>query len=122
MEKILVVDDSRDTADLLSEFLKMVGYDAEAVYSGEAALKAAERLKPRAVILDLGLPDMSGLDVCRRLGNLFGTAKPSLVAMTGWVQVAERKAAEAAGFDYFLPKPADLKDLLGILDELKGPN
>lgn len=115
MSTILVVDDNRESANLLSEFLRMLGHQADTAYCGEDALRSAQKIEPNVVVLDLGLPDISGLDVCRRLRAMAGPVRPTLVAMTGWVQIAERQAAEAAGFDFFLPKPADLNDLLEIL-------
>jgi DNA-binding response OmpR family regulator len=88
-------------------------------FDGAAALAMADSFKPDVVLLDIGLPDMSGYEVARRLRT---AAQPPalLVALTGWGATEDRKLARAAGCNYHLTKPADparVQALIGALDQ-----
>jgi CheY-like chemotaxis protein len=103
---VLVVDDNRDAADTLAELVRILGHAAEATYDGDAALAAAERLRPDVVFLDLALPSLDGYEVARRLRS--GAANVRLVALSGFGRADDRARSRAAGFDEHLVKPADL--------------
>ena len=104
---ILVMDDNRDAADSLASLLRSAGHRVEACYDGEAALKLAAELRPDIGLLDLGLPGIDGLEVCRRLRQSAAGKDMLLVALTGWGQECDKHNSHAAGFDGHLTKPVD---------------
>jgi PAS domain S-box-containing protein len=118
--RILIVDDNRDSADSLAKLLAMRGHDARATYDGAAGLKAARDQHPDLILLDLGMPGLSGLDVARRLRERPETATAILAAITGWGQEEDRRRTREAGFDHHLVKPIDLDLLDQILADLFG--
>src|SRR5690606_26447476 len=117
--RVLIVDDNRDSADTLGLLLGLNGHETHAVYDGVAAVEAAERIDPDVVVLDIGLPGLSGYDVARRIREQSGPTRPLLVALTGWGQDEDRRRSEEAGFDAHLVKPLDeaaLRALMAGLD------
>jgi signal transduction histidine kinase len=109
--KILVVDDNVASAQTIAWMLEMMGHDIVQAHTGEAAIDMAHEFGPDAVLLDIGLPDISGYDVCRRLRETPRFADTLLIAQTGWGQKKDRDMAFAAGFDHHLVKPASADDL-----------
>jgi PAS domain S-box-containing protein len=109
--KVLIVDDSVDSADTLAMLLAVRGYRVHTAYSGPEALSVAATFSPDVVLLDLGMPEMDGHEVARRLREEVGLWTSLIVAQTGWGQQRDRDASEAAGFDHHLVKPIDLEDL-----------
>jgi CheY-like chemotaxis protein len=87
-------------------------------YSGEAALRAVERDVPDAVLLDIGLPDIDGYEVCRRIRRSPISSQPVLIALTGWGQDKDREGATAAGFNAHLTKPAEPDRIITLLKDL----
>jgi CheY-like chemotaxis protein len=112
---VLVVDDSADTADSLALLLRMEGHEVRVAYEGAAALEAAQTFCPEVVLSDIGLPGMTGYELAPRLRQLPGLADILLVALTGYAQEEDRRRAEAAGFDAYLVKPADLDTVRALL-------
>ena len=113
--RVLVVDDLADAADSLVLLLRLSGHEATAAYDGVSALAAAEALGPDAVFLDLGLPGLDGLAVARRLRERPGSDRVLLVALTGHGQAEDRRRSLLAGFDAFLLKPCDPRDVESLL-------
>jgi CheY-like chemotaxis protein len=111
----LVVDDNADAATSLSQLLELDGHESQAVYGAVEALERVLEFKPDIVLLDIGLPQMSGYEVARRLRQLEGFSRLTLVALTGYGQHEDRERAFAAGFDAHLAKPVDLTALERIL-------
>jgi len=109
--RILVVDDNRDAADTLALLLESHGATVQAVYDGEAALAALAHFPADAVLLDLGMPGMDGLEVARQIRLDARLARVRLLALTGWGQQADRERTRAAGFDHHLTKPVDFAAL-----------
>lgn len=115
---VLVVDDNKDAAETIAELLRLSGFTARSVYSGEAALQLLESSQPDGLIVDVGLPGMDGYEVCRRIRSRADPGKqPVLIALTGWGQEGDRVKAMEAGFDEHLTKPADVERLLAVLSK-----
>jgi PAS domain S-box-containing protein len=113
--RVLIVDDNRDAAASLALLLKLLGSDAQTANDGPSALEAAEAYRPDLVLLDLGMPGMSGFEVARRLREQPELSAITLVALTGWGQEEDRRRTEAAGFDHHLVKPVDLAALSSLV-------
>lgn len=105
--RVLVVDDNVDNADALTALLQQWGHDVHAAYDGAQALRIAATLRPDVVLLDLGLPSLSGHDVCRQLRAEPWARRTVIVAQTGWGQRSDRIRSRQAGFDAHLVKPVD---------------
>ena len=120
--RILVVDDNRDAADSLAEFLRLSDQQVNTCYGGEAALEAAEALRPNLVLLDIGMPGLSGHEVCRRLRARPWAGDLTIVALTGWGQQEDRRRSREAGFDQHLIKPVDPDALLRLLEQVAPRN
>jgi PAS domain S-box-containing protein len=115
--RVLVVDDSADSADSLALLLRIEGHEVSTAYSASAALEAAEQQQPDVAFIDIGLPIMDGYEVARRLRASDRCRAIKLVALTGYGQPEDRDAAHRAGFDHHLVKPADLASVGVILAE-----
>ncbi len=113
-KRVLIVDDNVDAADSLALVLKMLGHDVQAAYDAPMGLEAAQKHRPEIVLLDIGLPNMDGLEVARRMRNDLGLKDILLVALTGYGQEDDRRKSQEAGFDYHLVKPVDF-DVLKAL-------
>jgi signal transduction histidine kinase len=111
--KILVVDDNRAMAQGLAMLLTSMRHDVRVAYDGEGALKEIETFKPDAIVLDIGLPDMSGYEVARRLRNAGFTEL--LLALTGYGQPEDKQRAREAGFDHHFTKPISVAELSAVL-------
>jgi PAS domain S-box-containing protein len=110
--RVLIVDDNRDAADALAMLLKHSGHDAFVAYDGKAAFAAAETHRPNVILLDIGLPGMSGHDVCRQIREQPWGRSIRMIALTGWGQDEDRRKSQEAGFDGHLVKPVDLAAVL----------
>src|SRR5688572_8703015 len=115
--RVLVVDDSTDAADSLAMLLELEGHEVSTAYTAAAALEKAERLQPEIAFIDIGLPQMDGYEVARRLRASERCRAIRLVALTGYGQPDDRDEARRAGFDHHLLKPADLETVDAILAE-----
>ena len=113
--RILVVEDNDDSAEAMLMLLELAGHEPHVARSGTEALALAESLRPQAVLLDIGLPDMNGYEVCRRLRELQWSERPIVIAITGWVQEQDAARSRRAGFDGHLVKPVGLQDLATAL-------
>jgi two-component system CheB/CheR fusion protein len=112
---ILVADDNEDAAWALSQLLMRAGHRPRQAHSGSEAIAQAMASRPDVAVLDIGMPDMDGIEVARRLRAAPETAGMVLIALTGWGSEADRARALAAGFDALLSKPADLAELHAAL-------
>jgi signal transduction histidine kinase len=115
VQRILVVDDNRDAADSLRTLLKFLGADVEVAYGGAEALSAIEKLHPAVVLLDLGMPDIDGYEVAKRIRQQTEFDDVTLIALTGWGQEEDRRRAQSVGIDHHLVKPADITHLQSLL-------
>ena len=115
--RVLVVDDNVDACESIALILGLGGYDAKCVHDGPSVLQTALDWRPHAIVLDIGLPGMSGYEVARQLRARAEFQGVLLLAMTGYGQQADRNRAQDAGFDRHLTKPVDPQQLQDMLAE-----
>ena len=113
--RIVVADDNRDAADSLAMLLETDGYSVSVGYCGKEALLLAQGAAPDAMILDIGMPDITGYEVARRVRAERWGAGIYLIAATGWGQKENKAQAFAAGFDHHLTKPVDPDEVEQVL-------
>jgi CheY-like chemotaxis protein len=115
--RVLVVDDNVDAARTMAMLLELEGYQVECAFDGQQALDCVRDRPPDALLLDIGLPRLDGLEVARRLRAQSGEAarKRLLVAVSGYGRDQDRAQALQAGFDLHFTKPADPEQLLRVL-------
>jgi len=116
-QKILVVDDNRDSAASLSMLLKLASSEVYTAYDGPEALRLAEQIRPDVMLLDIGLPGMNGYDVAREIRGRPWGKDTYLLALTGWGQSEDRHKAKQAGFDHHLTKPVEHARLMELLSQ-----
>jgi CheY-like chemotaxis protein len=112
---VLVVDDSVDSAETLAMLVELAGHQCRLAHSGREALEVAASFRPDLVILDIGLPDMSGHQVARQLRNSPATRTATLVALSGFGTDSDRRASAEAGFDDHVVKPPELAEIERLL-------
>ena len=105
--RVLVADDNRDGAEIMSLLLQQYGYEVDVVHSGTEALTVAAQSTPDIAILDIGMPGMTGYEVARHIRAEAWGQRMMLIALTGWGQEEDKKKAFEAGFDHHLIKPID---------------
>jgi PAS domain S-box-containing protein len=103
--KLLVVDDNRDAADSCATLLELSGHHVQTAYTGRDALQLAERFRPHAILLDIGLPDIDGYQLATTIRAAPWGLGVLLIAVTGWGQQEDRRRAFEAGCDHHLTKP-----------------
>lgn len=113
-----MVDDNHDAAQSLAMLLRMAGHEASAVFDGVEAVEVAASFVPDVILLDLGLPKLSGFEVARRIRNESWGKETVLVAVTGWGQDESRRQTADAGFDGHLVKPVEYSALMALLTSL----
>ncbi|HXO20656.1 MAG TPA: ATP-binding protein [Thermoanaerobaculia bacterium] len=113
--RVLVVDDNRDAAETLATLLEHWGFAVRSACDGPAALTTAAVFLPEVVLLDIGLPGMSGYEVARHLRAMPGLHQAMLVAVTGYGQDDDRRQSREAGFDHHLVKPVDPQRLRELI-------
>ncbi|RKH52209.1 response regulator [Corallococcus interemptor] len=116
--RVLIVDDNRDAADVLSESLEFLGCTTRVAYDGPTGLEAAKEFGPEIALLDIGLPVMDGYELARRLRQQEEPRALKLVAVTGYGQESDRQRSKAAGFDAHLVKPLHFETLESLLKDL----
>jgi len=117
-QRIMVVDDNEDGADMLQVMLEMEGYTVAKAHDGQSAIALAERFRPHAVLMDIGLPDMQGYEAAQRIHEREGCEDIVFIAMTGWGHDEARRHASDAGMQHYLVKPVDLNVLRKTLSEI----
>lgn len=119
--RILVVDDNQDAAELLGVWLEQRGHIVRVCFDPLEALRVVEVFRPEVGVLDVGMPQMDGYELARRLRRLPGLAKIRLVAVTGYGQASDQQRALDAGFDAHLVKPVPVDRLQELLVRLSSP-
>jgi signal transduction histidine kinase len=119
--RLLLVDDNVDSARTLAMLLELSGHEVQVAHSGTGALEAIGGYQPACVFLDIGMPDMNGYEVARRLRSEPRYDAVHLVALTGYGREYDRQQAEAAGFDQYLIKPVAYEKLQELLESFATP-
>ncbi|MBC7803072.1 MAG: response regulator [Candidatus Parcubacteria bacterium] len=119
--RILIAEDNKDAANSLKVLLESLGYTAHVVNDGKAAVRAAAVLQPQVILMDIGLPEMSGYDAARQIRAQNPDLRVRIVAVTGLGQQIDRLHSAEAGIDHHMVKPPDLEVLLQILDLTWAP-
>ncbi|CAN5714898.1 hypothetical protein BH23GEM11_BH23GEM11_10120 [soil metagenome] len=112
---ILVVDDNRDAATSLAVLLGFAGYETHTAFGGTKAMEVAPMVKPDAVVLDIGMPEMDGFEVCRRIRQEPWGKDIVIIAVSGWGDEEIREKGKDAGFDGHLVKPIEFRELAKLL-------
>jgi CheY-like chemotaxis protein len=116
MAKILVVDDEQLTVDMLSTFLRLLGHEAIDALSGRQARDRLAYAEPDAILLDIMMPDISGIDLCRELRNTPATAHVPIIMISAHMPPKTQEATDA-GANAYLSKPINLQALRNSLEK-----
>jgi len=116
-QRILVVDDNSEAADISAELLELHGYRTAVAYNGLTGLEAVRTFEPHAVLLDLGMPGMDGYQVAAALRAVPDFDQVALIAFTAWGDVVTRQRVIDTGFDAHVIKPANLERILTAVRE-----
>jgi CheY-like chemotaxis protein len=117
-QRILLVDDNRDAVESLALLLTLSGYETQQAHDGREAIEQAASYRPDVILLDLGLPEMSGYDVCRTIRSEPWGKAMVVIALTGWGQEEDCRRTIEAGFAGHLVKPVSYPDLISLLARL----
>jgi PAS domain S-box-containing protein len=112
---VLVIEDNPDAAESLSDILRLEGHNVHAARNGSSGLELARRLRPDAILCDIGLPDMDGLAVARAVRRDEALRSTRLIALSGYAQVEDRERSRDAGFDAHVAKPPGVDELLRVI-------
>ena len=118
--RILVVEDDEDVASSLAMLLDLWGHNAKVVREAAAGINAVQSYRPQVVLMDIGLPRISGYQLAQQMREQYGVRDPVLVAMTGYGDDEHRRQSEASGFQHHLVKPVDPDVLQALLLRLKA--
>jgi two-component system, sensor histidine kinase len=116
--RVLIVEDFADCAKTTATLLRHLGHSVQIASNGPTALAACRADRPDAVLLDIGLPGMSGYDFAKSLRAELGAATPPLIAVTGYGQTCDRQRSADVGIDVHLVKPVDFNELKAVLEAL----
>ena len=117
--RIVIVDDNKDAADTCEMLLQLLGHEVRTAHNGRSVLALAETFRPHVLLLDIGLPDISGYEVAKQIRSTAWGQRAVLIAVTGWGQEEDRRMAFAAGFDHHLAKPVDPGALEALLQTIE---
>ena len=119
--RVLVVDDNVDSAQTMAQFLGILGYETLTEHDGLAAVSAAASFRPDVVVLDIGLPHLSGHEVAKRIRQGPGGSEVLLIALSGWGRAEDREKSSQAGFDRHFVKPVELDVLMEVVALARAP-
>ena len=115
--RLLIVDDNRDATNGLATLLASEGLEIRTAHDGLEALKVAESFRPDVIVMDIGLPNLTGYEVARRIRGQPWGKDIVLIALTGWGQAESRNKSREAGFNHHLVKPVETESLARLLSE-----
>ena len=113
--RILIADDDRDTVLSLATILLQEGHEVREVYRGDAVLDQVRAYKPDVVLLDIGMPGLTGFEVARHVERELGRTRPLMIAITAWKQNSAKVLGKLVGFDHYVTKPYSMDELLGLI-------
>ncbi len=116
--KVLVVEDNRDSAEVLATIVELWGHEVRTAFDAPAALHVLDGWRPDVIVSDLGLPQMDGFELARRLREPNARCGAVLIALSGYGRDEDKRAARDAGFDHHLVKPPDLNELADLLEQI----
>jgi CheY-like chemotaxis protein len=116
---ILVVDDNADATLAMCMLLRSLGHDVRSAADGLEALAVAETFRPDVILLDIGLPGLNGYGVARHIRQQAWGKEMSIVAVTGWGQLDDRRKSMDAGFNLHMVKPVDMSELMNVLASVR---
>jgi PAS domain S-box-containing protein len=117
--RILVIDDIPDVADVMQMLLDLEGFETRVAYSGAVALQIAKEFSPDVIFCDIGLPEMDGHEIARRMRADPAIAPAVLIALTGWGAEGEVRRTRESGFDFHMVKPVDANAVLELLSKIE---
>ena len=120
--RVLIADDNQDAAETLAMLLQIEGHQVHVVHDGRAAVSAFAEFNPDVALLDIGMPELSGYEVAKRVREDPPKQKVTLIALTGWGQDRDKAQALAAGFNHHFTKPVEPARLTEILRSLAPPS
>jgi CheY-like chemotaxis protein len=118
--RVLIADDNKDSVLTLGILVRSEGFVVKLAESGKQALAAMTYFQPDIVLLDLGMPDLSGFDVARELSQRYGAECPVMIAVSGHRQEEDLRRAKSCGFRHFVPKPYKPEALIALLERVGG--
>jgi CheY-like chemotaxis protein len=117
--EVMIIDDNQDVADSCATLLELSGHRVRTAYTAHEGLELAADLQPEVMLLDIGLPDMSGYELATTIRATPWGRETILVAVTGWGQESDRERAFGSGFDHHLTKPISTDALESLLQSLR---
>ena len=114
--KILVIDDNKEAAFTIGMMIELFGHEYTLAYTGKEGLETAEKIKPDVILLDIGLPDISGYDVAKAIRENDKLKNTVLIAQTGWGMESDKQKSKTAGFEKHLVKPVSIDALEDALN------
>jgi CheY-like chemotaxis protein len=116
-QRILVVEDNEDARELMRALIEKMGHEVQTASDGATAIEVARAFQPTLVLLDIGLPQMDGYSLARKLRQEHGV-ELVLAALTGYGQERDRRMSEEAGINHHLVKPVSLEAVRAIIGSL----
>lgn len=116
--RIVVADDDPDTVQTLRLLLEEEGHDVKTATDGPAALYAVRDFGADVLLLDIGMPGMNGFEVAQKLRERYGSAKPTLIAITGRDSATDKSFARSTGFDHHVAKPYEPRQLIALIERV----
>src|SRR3954465_2751777 len=116
--RIVVADDDPDTVHTLRVLLEDEGHEVKTASDGPAAFYAVRDFGADVLLLDIGMPGMNGFEVAQKLRQRYGSAKPTLIAITGRDSAADKSFARSTGFDHHIAKPYEPRQLIALIELL----
>lgn len=117
--RVLVVDDAPDVLEMFSMMLKLSGYDVEVAASAAEALEHARSIQFDVIVSDIGMPEMNGYELARRLRQMPDYASVPMIAVTGYAMYKDQTQALESGFNAHLSKPVNPTTLLDLIEQLR---
>jgi len=117
--RILVVDDGKNAADILAMFFEMEGHVVQVAYDGLMAVEIAERFRPQLIVMDIGMPQMDGLEASRRIRRQAQGKEIIIIALSGLDQDDDKRSCAEAGINHHMAKPVRPDDLRAVIRDFQ---